>query len=378
MLFLVMEEKMSHFACKAFSVLEKELKDDLLECYVEAQQEIEDVINNIEVEGFSFDKLDTLFRSLHSMKGNCSVCFLDPLVGVLHKLEEIVDGMRGGYIQYHVDLGELIIVVIEKVYDLLRQIYQSHVAESSTRDILQAGLDAIYAEEDDSKRPEMAAALLKRCNNNDQDVVEEPAAVSASSLIIKVEYTESQQQDIELFSGFSQKINRLLGYSSERSERVLKLCQLINAECKNPVDPAQLSAAAYMHNMGMALILKCKDDEEAKRHAEQNHPLVGANLLAKHSGWEEAVAMVQAHKERFDGTGFPEGLVGSLIPQGAFILSMAVMFIDTVWGKSGSEYNKSAMRAVQMVNFESGKGFPPHLIESFNAAIRKVLVAKSK
>ncbi|MCW8357364.1 HD domain-containing protein [Marinomonas pontica] len=365
---------MSHFACKAFSALEKELKDDLLECYVEAQQEIEDIINSIESEGFSFDKLDNLFRSLHSMKGNCSVCFLDPLVGVLHKLEEIVDGMRGGYIQYHHYLGELIIVVIEKVYDLLKQIYQSHVAESAVRDELQQSLDAIYAEEDDSKRPDMAAALLRKCNQT-EDVPEEALP---ASVIIKVEFTESQQADIDLFIGFSQKLNRLLGYSSERSERILKLCQLINAECVTPVDPAQLSAAAYMHNMGMAPILSCKDDEELKRQAEHNHPMVGAKLLAKHEGWEDAVAMVKSHKERFDGTGFPESLVGSLIPQGAFILSMAVMFIDIVWGKSGSEYRKSAMRAVQMVNFESGKGFPPHLIESFNAAIRKVLVAKNQ
>lgn len=365
---------MSHFACKAFSALEKEIKDDLLECYVEAQQEIEETINSIEGDGFSFDKLDKLFRSLHSMKGNCSVCFLDPLVGVLHKLEEIVDGMRGGYIQYHPFLGELIIVVIEKVYSLLEQIYQSHVAEVALRDQLQLGLDEIYAEEEDGKRPEMAAALLNKCNQTVEEEKEKPVA---TSLIIKVDYTDEQKEDIDLFIGFSQKLNRLLGYSSERSERILKLCQLINVECKTQVDRVQLSAAAYMHNMGMAVILNCKDDE-SKYQAEQNHPLVGAKLLAKHNGWEEAVDMVKAHKERFDGTGFPEGLVGSLIPQGAFILSMAVMFIDIVWGKSGSDYNKSAMRAVQMVNFESGKGFPPHLIESFNAAIRKVLVAKSK
>ncbi|BFM48922.1 HD domain-containing phosphohydrolase [Marinomonas sp. THO17] len=368
---------MSHFACKEFSALEKELKDDLLECYVEAQQEIEEIINSIESEGFSFDKLDQLFRSLHSMKGNCSVCFLDPLVDVLHKLEEIVDGMRGGYIKYHSHLGDLINIVIEKVYSLLKEIYQSHVAESELRDTLQQGLDTIYAHEEDSERPHLAVQLLKQCS--DQVVEEEDDADSdAAALIIKVEFSEQQQADIDLFAGFSHKLNRLLGYSAERSERILKLCQLINVETNTPVDSCQLSAAAYMHNMGMALILNCQDDEEAKQAAQRNHPMVGAKLLAKHDGWEEAVSMVQSHKERFDGTGFPEGLVGPLIPQGAFILSMAVMFIDSVWGKSGSEYNKSAMRAVQLVNFESGKGFPPHLIESFNSAIRKVLVAKRK
>lgn len=364
---------MSQFACNEFSALEKELKDDLIECYVEAQQEIEQVINNIEDDGFSFDKLDNLFRSLHSMKGNCSVCFLDPLVDALHRLEEIVEGMRGGYIAYHYQLGELINVVIEQVGMLLKQLYQYHGAEREPLEVVQSGLDRLYAIEDDGKRPAMAQDLLNKITRKKEQT--EP---DKSPLVVKIEYSPDQLEDIEQFQGFSSRLNRLLGYSPERGERILKLCQLINAESASPVDAAQLSAAAYMHNMGMAVILNCKDDEEAKHQAELNHPMVGAQLLSKHVGWNDAVSMVMAHKERFDGTGFPEGLVGSLIPQGAFILSMAVMFIDKVWGKSGDEYRKSAMRAVQMVNSESGKGFPPHLIESFNNAIRKVLVAKRK
>ncbi|MEO9273342.1 HD domain-containing phosphohydrolase [Marinomonas sp. 5E14-1] len=366
---------MSHFACKEFSGLEKELKDDLLECYVEAQEEIENILISIDKDGFSFEKLDQLFRSLHSMKGNCSVCFLDPLVDILHRLEEIVDGMRGGYIQYHLHLGELIKCVIEKTFILLKEIYQFHVAESEMRDILKNSLDSIYKEEDEAKRLVLTVSLLKKC---DQELYEEEEETESQSLIIKVEYSDSQQADIDLFSGFSQKLNRLLGFSNERSERILKLCQLINSECDGPVDPVQLSAAAYMHNMGKAQILNCSDNEEAKKHAQLNHPMVGAQLLAKHEGWENAALMVKHHKERFDGTGLPDGLIGSLIPQGAFIISMAVMFLDIVWGKSGKEYNKSAMRAIQMVNLESGKAFPPHLIQSFNSAMRKALVAKSR
>lgn len=366
---------MSQFACKEFSALEKELKDDLLECYKEAQQEVEDIINNIEDEGFSFEKLDKLFRSLHSMKGNCSVCFLDPLVDALHRLEEIVDGMRGGYIQYHYDLGEVINVVIEQVGELLLQLYKYHGAEKAMLDILQAGLDEIYACEEDTQRPILGKKLLDRVALELSDA---PPSAKTASLLVRVDYTDEQLKDIEQFRAFSSKLNRLLGYSPERSERILKLCQLINIECSNQEDPAQLSAAAYMHNMGMAVILNCKDDEDAKKQAEWNHPMVGAQLLSKHEGWDDAVAMVMAHKERFDGTGFPEGLVGPMIPQGAFILAIAVMFIDVVWGKSGEEYRKSSMRAIQKVNFESGKGFPPHLVESFNAAIRKVIVARSQ
>ncbi|WP_245624598.1 HD domain-containing phosphohydrolase [Marinomonas fungiae] len=372
-----MEEGMGQFACKEFSALDKELKDDLLECYLEAQQEIEAIVNDIESSGFTHEKLDNLFRSLHSMKGNCSVCFLDPLVDALHRLEEIVDGMRGGYIAYDSLLGELINLVLDKILHLLRQLHQFHGADTALLNFLQAYLDQIYAEEDAVTRVQLAESFLAKMNDKDA-AEEEKAKQESESLVVKVEFDDVQQQDISHFRQLSYRLNKLLGYSPERGERILKLSQLINQECSEPVDKAQLAAAAYMHNMGLAMILKCGDDEEAKQRAEHNHPMVGAQLLSKHEGWDQASEMVITYKERFDGTGYPEGLVGGMIPQGAFVLSMAVRFIDVVWGKSGDEYKKSAMRAIQKVNAESGKGIPPHLVDAFNRAVRKLLVAKRR
>ena len=365
---------MGQFACKDFSALDQELKDDLIECYVEAQLEIETIVNDIEAVGFTHEKLDTLFRSLHSMKGNCSVCFLDPLVDVLHRLEEVVDGMRGGYIGYDSLLGELVNTVLDRVLILLRQLHQFHGADTALCNCLQSGLDQVYAQEEQSRRLQCAEALLQALNTE----TAADTTPTQDELVVRVAYTEEQRADIDQFRHFSYRLNKLLGYSPERGERILKLCQVINNECSDPVDRAQLSAAAYMHNMGLAMTLKCGDDEDAKRRAEHNHPMVGAQLLSKHVGWECATEVVMAYKERFDGSGYPEGLVGGMIPQGAFILSMAVRFIDVVWGKSGDEYKRSAMRAIQKVNAESGKGIPPHMVDAFNRAVRKLLVAKRR
>lgn len=366
---------MGQIVCKEFSSLELDLKNDLMECYKEAQLEIEEIINDIEDNGFEFEKLDTLFRSLHSMKGNCSVCFLDPLVEVLHKLEEIVDGMRGHYIVYCTSLGELTNVIVEEIGLILNELFSSHVAESELLDLMRANLIELYDLEDDAYREDKAEDILSLISHAKLD--DDAKESEPESLLVKAHFSEEQEEDIKQFRQLSARLNRLLGYSPERGERILKLCLLINNDLPKPVDAAQLSAAAYMHGMGRALVLKLQDEEE-KLKAEKNHPLVGAKMLSKHPGWDEAAMIVKTHEERFDGTGFPEELVGSLIPQGAFILSMAVKFIDLVWGTSGGDYKRSAMRAVQKVNFESGKQFPPHFIDSFNQTIRKVLVAKSK
>lgn len=365
---------MGQVVCKNFSSLDHGLKKDLVECYKEAQLEIEEIINDIEDQGFAFEKLDTLFRSLHSMKGNCSVCFLDPLVEVLHKLEEIVDGMRGRYIAYTVSLGELTNTIIEEVGVILLELFSSHVAEDDQLVLMRDQLTELYDLEEDALRGAKAEKMLTLlAEEGARDADDETDA-----LLVKAEFSTEQIADIEQFKALSAKLNKLLGYSPERGERIVKLCLLINNDLSNPVDAAQLSAAAYMHGMGRALVLKAQNDEQAKITAEKNHPIVGAQLLSKHPGWEEAVVIVKSHEERFDGTGFPEALVGSLIPPGAFVLSMAVKFIDLVWGASGNEYKSSAMKAVQKINFESGKQFPPHFIDVFNQTIRKVLVAKNR
>jgi len=62
------------------------------------------------------------------------------------------------------------------------------------------------------------------------------------------------------------------------------------------------------------------DDEWTEVRA---HPAIGANLLAHVSALAELAPIVLAHHERFDGTGYPAGLSGELIPVGARIVAVA-------------------------------------------------------
>jgi len=86
--------------------------------------------------------------------------------------------------------------------------------------------------------------------------------------------------------------------------------------------------------MGMALILNVKTMKGLKLKAEQKSTQWWAlNCCRNTGGWEERLLLWCRHNK--DGLMAPvsEGLVGSLIPQRGFILSMAVMFlVDIVWG----------------------------------------------
>jgi putative nucleotidyltransferase with HDIG domain len=56
------------------------------------------------------------------------------------------------------------------------------------------------------------------------------------------------------------------------------------------------------------------------------HPIVGANLLAQVPTLEKVRPIVLAHHERYDGTGYPNGLKGDEIPLAAQIISVADTF----------------------------------------------------
>ena len=56
------------------------------------------------------------------------------------------------------------------------------------------------------------------------------------------------------------------------------------------------------------------------------HPSIGAEIVAGIEFLEEAVKVVRCHHERWDGTGYPDGLRGEEIPIAARVFSVADVF----------------------------------------------------
>jgi putative nucleotidyltransferase with HDIG domain len=64
---------------------------------------------------------------------------------------------------------------------------------------------------------------------------------------------------------------------------------------------------------------------EEFEHVKQ-HVLIGSQILAPLPHLEHAIAMVRSHHERWDGTGYPDGLRGEEIPLGARIIGAAEVY----------------------------------------------------
>ncbi len=90
----------------------------------------------------------------------------------------------------------------------------------------------------------------------------------------------------------------------------------------------ELNIAALLHDIGKIAIPeyilnkrgKLSDDE---RRRINEHPLIGAAILEPIKELKRSIEGVKYHHERFDGTGYPEGLKGHYIPLMASIIAVA-------------------------------------------------------
>ena len=91
------------------------------------------------------------------------------------------------------------------------------------------------------------------------------------------------------------------------------------------------------------------------------HPLVGAEILERVSFPYPVVPLVRAHHEKWDGSGYPDGLKGEDIPLGARILA-AVDCLDAM--ASDRQYRRALPlhEAMQQVISLSGKSFDPAVV----------------
>jgi diguanylate cyclase (GGDEF)-like protein/putative nucleotidyltransferase with HDIG domain len=134
-----------------------------------------------------------------------------------------------------------------------------------------------------------------------------------------------------------------------------------------PEEMEALQAAALLHDIGKLAIPEHIISKPGRLTPEEFekmkiHPVVGAEILERVQFPYPVVPIVRAHHEKYDGTGYPQGLKGDEIPIGARILS-AVDFLDAL--ASDRQYRRALplREAMARLTDESGKSFDPIVVQ---------------
>ncbi len=131
--------------------------------------------------------------------------------------------------------------------------------------------------------------------------------------------------------------------------------------------------AAPMHDVGKigipdALLRKAGPLDSHEWDVMRRHPLIGAEIIGNDSS--EILTMARAialsHHEKWDGTGYPQGLRGEAIPLEARIVAIADVF-DALTSRRPYKEAWAAERALDYIRSESGRHFDPTLVSLFLA-----------
>ncbi|WP_051327197.1 HD domain-containing phosphohydrolase [Desulfatibacillum aliphaticivorans] len=170
-------------------------------------------------------------------------------------------------------------------------------------------------------------------------------------------------------------------YTRMHSLRVTAIAELLAQELDLPEEAqAVIQVAGNLHDIGKigisdSILLKPgklnKDEfEEIKRH-----PDIGANIIGYMGLWDLEKEIVRNHHEKFDGSGYPNGLAGEEIPFLARILAVADVF-DAVTTNRAYRRRLPEEVCLNIIREGSGNHFDPKVVDAFFSLYNKGVIQK--
>jgi len=178
--------------------------------------------------------------------------------------------------------------------------------------------------------------------------------------------TEAQAETVMLLAAAAEAHDRTSGH---HLQNVRATTEALAAELGySEKDARELGLAAVLHDIGkirvpdsiLANVGRLSDEEW---ELMKGHTVWGGEFLAGRLGFELAAAIARSHHERWDGSGYPDGLSGEAIPEPATIVSVADAF-DAM--TSGRPYRaaRSIAQAVRGIVECSSTQFSPRVVQA--------------
>jgi response regulator RpfG family c-di-GMP phosphodiesterase len=159
-------------------------------------------------------------------------------------------------------------------------------------------------------------------------------------------------------------------YTRDHSARVR--LQSLRLACGLGLERGQrrrLSLAAKLHDIGKlgvpeAILNKPGPLEPREYLLVQEHPVIGERILKKIIRDRDILSAVRGHHERFDGSGYPDGLKGDRIPLLARLIAVVDCF-DALTSSRSYREPLSLPRALEIIDSGAGTCFDPQLARIF-------------
>ena len=161
---------------------------------------------------------------------------------------------------------------------------------------------------------------------------------------------------------------------------VTDLCEAVGTELGlSEEEMTPLLQAAALHDVGKvaipdAILDKPGPLDEAEWEFMRTHTLIGERILAEAPSLAEAAKIVRSSHERYDGTGYPDGLAGGQIPLAARIIAVCDSF-DAMTSNRAYRTAMSMEGALSELHNGLNTQFDPAVVKAFVRAVGASLAA---
>lgn len=196
-----------------------------------------------------------------------------------------------------------------------------------------------------------------------------------SLLKLKQRTDELERAESVLFS-LARSIEGKDPYTHGHCERLAEYSASLGEHLKLPEDQiTALRRAGVVHDIGKiaipdSIILKPGALSAGEWKLMREHPVVGERICAPLKSFRAVLPIIRHHHEKFDGTGYPDGLAGEDIPATARVLQVVDVY-DALTTVRPYKPAFSITDALQTMKREVEKGWwDPHIFDEFERFVR--------
>jgi HD-GYP domain-containing protein (c-di-GMP phosphodiesterase class II) len=172
-------------------------------------------------------------------------------------------------------------------------------------------------------------------------------------------------------------INSRDTYTFKHTERVVGYCNLMADYLKlSKTDKRILMYSAYLHDLGKINVSKeilVSDNHLTDEQWEElkRHPRDSVDIIKELEGFEDVIPVVLQHHEKYNGSGYPNGLAGENITYLARILTVIDSF-DDMTNQRTYQKMKTFEEAFDEIERCKGTHFDPIIADAFIKMIKSL------
>ena len=351
--------------------------DDFIESLSDHAPNIERDIARLKGTPHDREVIGSLFRSIHNIKGDAALCKIDLAVAIVHPIETVLARFRADEIEFSDMVAEAVLLAVDRLELAAEALFAQKPLANLKLTVLVQGLEklAVASAGDMDRR---AAELIETVTGF-RPTAEASIDARGRASSISSKSKSQAAEDLRFFRTLANQLESRSLLFKGRTMRLLRLSMETNEILNKKVDPMQLEAAVYMHDIGMMFLpesvwLKLEHMTPEEKLILRRHPDYAAGILSRMDGWSDAATMVAQHHEMPDGQGYPLGLSSGDICDGAKILAIVDAFEAVMLKHINRGKNRSVLRAIAEINACNNQ-FSPEWIEPFNRVIRRTLEA---